>query len=201
MGPIRGTDVRHAVGVAVIPGSQYSDDRNLRARQRLWEHQIPRFDLVGWVLGMSGATPGLRVLVVGCGIGMYLREMVSRGVEAVVRPELIVACLCRSERRPEGGRSVRQRAEPCRAKERLVSRIQTTDDWSHSVSLPTRRPRPRQSPRSRRAERAGLNRSRVGTIGRVICARRMGTSVSARGSAAPSAVDPIPTVGERGPVP
>ena len=44
---------------------------------------MPRFDLVGWVLGMSGVTPGLRVLDVGCGNGMYLREMVSRGVEAV----------------------------------------------------------------------------------------------------------------------
>lgn len=58
----------------------------------------------------------------------------------LVRPDLIVTCLCRSERHPEGGRSVRQRAQPCRAKEGLVSRNQTTDDQSHSLSLPTRRP-------------------------------------------------------------
>lgn len=65
------------------PRSQYADDRNLRARQRLWEQQVPRFDIVGWVLEISGVTTGLRVLDVGCGNGMYLREMASRRVEAV----------------------------------------------------------------------------------------------------------------------
>lgn len=78
-----GAGVRHAAGVALNPGSQYADDRNLRARQRLWEQQVPRFDIVGWVLGVSGVVTGLRVLDVGCGNGMYLGEMASRRVEAV----------------------------------------------------------------------------------------------------------------------
>jgi hypothetical protein len=30
---------------------------NLRAWQRLWEHQVPLFDLVGWVLALAGLSP------------------------------------------------------------------------------------------------------------------------------------------------
>ena len=67
-----------------VPASQYSTDRNLLARQRLWEQQVPRFDLVGWVLDLAGLEPGpslahdvLDVLDVGCGNGQYL-EAVGR---------------------------------------------------------------------------------------------------------------------------
>jgi cyclopropane fatty-acyl-phospholipid synthase-like methyltransferase len=65
------------------PGRQYVDDGNLRARQRLWDWQEPRFDLVGWVLDIAGVGPGQRVLDVGCGNGAYLRELHARGVRAV----------------------------------------------------------------------------------------------------------------------
>lgn len=63
--------------------AQYRDDRNLRARQRLWEQQVPRFDLTGWVLGLSEVAAGQRVLDLGCGNGIYLRALRERGIDAV----------------------------------------------------------------------------------------------------------------------
>jgi ubiquinone/menaquinone biosynthesis C-methylase UbiE len=65
------------------PATQYLDDRNLRARQRLWAHQQPRFDIVGWVLALAGVAPGLRILDVGCGNGAYLHEMRARHIDAI----------------------------------------------------------------------------------------------------------------------
>jgi hypothetical protein len=52
--------------VTLNPPGQYADDRNLRARQRFWQHQEPYFDDVGWVLGLAGLSPGMRVLDAGC---------------------------------------------------------------------------------------------------------------------------------------
>ena len=69
--------------MALNPETQYADDRNLRARQRLWERQVPRFDLFGWVLGLAEVAPGQRVLDLGCGNGAYLRQMSGRGIDAV----------------------------------------------------------------------------------------------------------------------
>jgi SAM-dependent methyltransferase len=67
------------------PASQYATDVNLRARQRLWEQQQPRFDIVGWVLDVAGlgAPSDQLVLDVGCGNGMYLRELGRRNIAAV----------------------------------------------------------------------------------------------------------------------
>jgi SAM-dependent methyltransferase len=70
------------VVVALNPAGQYADDRNLRARQRLWRHQDPFFDVAGWVLGLAGLCPGMRVLDAGCGNGEYLRALAGRGVRA-----------------------------------------------------------------------------------------------------------------------
>lgn len=66
------------------PPTQYATDANLRARQRLWEHQQPYFDIVGWVLHIAGfdAPGSCRVLDVGCGNGAYLRAMRERGLDA-----------------------------------------------------------------------------------------------------------------------
>jgi SAM-dependent methyltransferase len=64
------------------PRAQYADDRNLRARQRFWEHQVPRFDIVSWVLELAGLSPGTRVLDAGCGNGEYLRALAAREVRA-----------------------------------------------------------------------------------------------------------------------
>lgn len=64
------------------PPGQYGDDRNLRARQRLWRYQSPPFDIVGWVLGLAGLSPGQRVLDAGCGNGEYLRALAGWPVRA-----------------------------------------------------------------------------------------------------------------------
>jgi SAM-dependent methyltransferase len=58
------------------------DDRNLRTRQRLRSYQSPFFDIVGWVLGLAGLSPGMRVLDAGCGNGLYLRGLRQRRVRA-----------------------------------------------------------------------------------------------------------------------
>lgn len=71
--------------MALNPPTQYANDANLRARQRLWEHQQPPFDIVGWVLDLAGLadSSGRQVLDVGCGNGAYLRELEWRRIQAV----------------------------------------------------------------------------------------------------------------------
>jgi hypothetical protein len=46
--------------VELNPPGQYADDRNLHARQRLWQSQVPSFDIVAWVLDLAGLMPGAR---------------------------------------------------------------------------------------------------------------------------------------------
>lgn len=70
------------VGMGLNPPGQYGDDRNLRARQRLWQHQVPFFDVAGWVLGLAELAPGMRVLDAGCGNGAYLRALAGYPVRA-----------------------------------------------------------------------------------------------------------------------
>jgi SAM-dependent methyltransferase len=69
--------------VTLNPPAQYTDDRNLRARQFFWQHQNPYFDIVGWVLDLAGLSPEMRVLDAGCGNGLYLRGLRDRQVRAV----------------------------------------------------------------------------------------------------------------------
>jgi SAM-dependent methyltransferase len=69
--------------VTLNPPTQYADDRNLSARQRLWSYQRPYFDITAWVLDLALPKAGDAVLDVGCGNGMYLRALAARGVEAV----------------------------------------------------------------------------------------------------------------------
>jgi SAM-dependent methyltransferase len=71
--------------VSLNPPTQYVTDTNLRARQRLWEHQQPPFDLVSWVLELAGLAPEstARVLDVGCGNGVYLAQLRTRRIDAV----------------------------------------------------------------------------------------------------------------------
>ena len=69
--------------VDLNPSGQYANDRNLRARQRLWQCRVPPFDAVGWVLDQAGLVPGMLVLDAGCGNGLYLPELRQRRVRAV----------------------------------------------------------------------------------------------------------------------
>lgn len=71
--------------MSLNPRTQYATERNLRARQRLWEEQRPPFDIVSWVLDLAGLPPGTpaRVLDVGCGNGAYLRQLRVRRIEAI----------------------------------------------------------------------------------------------------------------------
>jgi SAM-dependent methyltransferase len=65
--------------VVVPDPSQYVDDANLRARQRLWRRQEPAFDLLGWVVDLGGIQPGRPVLDLGCGNGTYLARLKAVG--------------------------------------------------------------------------------------------------------------------------
>lgn len=71
------------MAVVLNPSSQYADDRNLAARQRLWDTQDPLFDLPGWVLELADVGAGQRVLDVGCGNGRYLARLRDAGADAV----------------------------------------------------------------------------------------------------------------------
>lgn len=70
--------------MSLNPPAQYATDANLRTRQRLWLEQKPFFDITAWVLDLAELdSPGeKRVLDVGCGNGMYLKELRRRGVTA-----------------------------------------------------------------------------------------------------------------------
>jgi SAM-dependent methyltransferase len=70
------------VAVTLNPPSQYADDRNLGARQRLWTFQQPPFDITAWTLDLAGVRRGQAVLDLGCGNGAYLRALGDRGIAA-----------------------------------------------------------------------------------------------------------------------
>ncbi|WP_066943463.1 class I SAM-dependent methyltransferase [Streptomyces lushanensis] len=59
-----------------LAGSAYSSDRDLAARQSLYQWQTPRHDLPGIVAEqLSGVREGGRVVDAGCGNGTFLRRL------------------------------------------------------------------------------------------------------------------------------
>lgn len=64
---------------------QYADDRNLRARQRLWEisRSEPSLDFNRWSVELAGAGAGDVVLDAGCGNGRPLALLGAQGCTAV----------------------------------------------------------------------------------------------------------------------
>ncbi|MGW6742138.1 class I SAM-dependent methyltransferase [Streptomyces sp. NPDC055025] len=73
------TDLSAAHDAAVtdrrrLAGSAYGSDRDLAARQRLYQWQTPRHDLPGIVAGQLSGVRG-RVVDVGCGNGTFIRRI------------------------------------------------------------------------------------------------------------------------------
>ena len=69
--------------MAINPPSQYADDANLSARQRLWDHQAEPFDIVEWVLDLAGVGLGAHVLDVGCGNGRYVWALQEHAIDGI----------------------------------------------------------------------------------------------------------------------
>jgi SAM-dependent methyltransferase len=65
------------------PTGQYADELNLKARQGLWAHQQPTFDLFAWVISLLGPAEGHRILDIGCGNGAYLPRLAGGGWRAI----------------------------------------------------------------------------------------------------------------------
>jgi hypothetical protein len=72
--------------VVLNPPGQYVDDRNLRVRQRFWEHESPIFDIVGWVFNLAGPGPGGVCIAVTNGARelLALRSLTERAVRQVM---------------------------------------------------------------------------------------------------------------------
>ena len=58
---------------------QYGDDRNLAARQSIYAFQQPVVDLWNGSLDLADLTGDETVLDIGCGNGLYLAVLRSRG--------------------------------------------------------------------------------------------------------------------------
>lgn len=70
---------------AEVLSGQYADDRNLRARQRLWEisRSEPALDFNRWSVALTGSGVGDLVLDAGCGNGRVLALLRGRGCRAI----------------------------------------------------------------------------------------------------------------------
>jgi len=62
-----------------LRGTQYKTDANLAARQSIYAYQHPSIDLAARVLDLAAPAPAATIVDVGCGNGMYLAELASRG--------------------------------------------------------------------------------------------------------------------------
>jgi ubiquinone/menaquinone biosynthesis C-methylase UbiE len=64
---------------AYLTAVQYRTGANLAARQSIYAFQQPKIDLVAGVLGLAGLAGTETVADIGCGNGIYLAGLASRG--------------------------------------------------------------------------------------------------------------------------
>lgn len=76
-----------------LRGEQYADSANLRARQAIYGHQVPRRDIAAWVLGLLGLDGDEVVADVGCGNGAYLSALAKSHRGTVVGLDLSLGML------------------------------------------------------------------------------------------------------------
>jgi SAM-dependent methyltransferase len=79
------TDPEQVMTDEEVLARQYADDRNLRARQRLWEmsRSEPELDFNAWAVELLNVGWGERVLDAGCGNGRAIALLNGRGCAAV----------------------------------------------------------------------------------------------------------------------
>jgi hypothetical protein len=83
---------------AFLRDIQYADDRNLAARQSIYAHQYPRQDLPSLVMDSLALAGRETVVDVGCGNGLYLAGLASRGHRGpVTGPAAALRLLRRSD--------------------------------------------------------------------------------------------------------
>lgn len=80
-------DQRYLIHVA------YADDCGFNARLSLYDHQVPRIDLVAEVMAGLGDLHGRIAVDAGCGTGQYLGALGSAGASVVVGVDLSVGML------------------------------------------------------------------------------------------------------------
>jgi SAM-dependent methyltransferase len=70
--------------VSVLPPSQYANDANLQARQRLWStsERQPAFTIHPWVIGLARLNGHEAILEVGCGNGAYMELLSGFGLDS-----------------------------------------------------------------------------------------------------------------------
>lgn len=74
---------------------QYSSDANLAARQAIYQFRQPRARTAPWAIDLAALTGDEPVLDVGCGNGLYLRELDGRAHRAtVIGMDLSAGMLC-----------------------------------------------------------------------------------------------------------
>ncbi len=76
-----------------LRAEQYADSGNLRARQAIYDYQVPRLDIADWALGLLELSGDETVVDVGCGNGAYLSALSRSHRGAVIGLDLSLGML------------------------------------------------------------------------------------------------------------